>query len=98
MPCCADYMPFPIAPQLSHQYMGQHQHPHNMPLLQAVTQMHQSQSGLGMLQSHGSGLDFVSQHGPVDPPQHLQTLQHPEMPDHLPRRRARKREDIEPAK
>ena len=76
MACCADYMPFPIAPQLHHHtlHMGQHQHPHNMPLLQAVTQMHhQPQSSLGGMQ-HASGLDFMTQHGPIDPHQHLQSL------------------------
>lgn len=76
MACCADYMPFPIAPQLHHHtlHMGQHQHPHNTPLLQAVTQMHhQPQSSLGGMQ-HASGLDFMTQHGPVDPHQHLQSL------------------------
>lgn len=94
MACCADYMPFPIAPQLHHHplHMGQHQHPHNMPLLQAVTQMHhQPQSGLGGMQ-HASGLDFMTQHGPGDPHQHLQSLQQAELSDHLPRRRNRKHE------
>ena len=66
-----------------------------MPLLQAVTQMNQSQSGLGTM-THASSLDFVSgQHGPVDPQQHLQALQHPEMPDQVPRRRSRKREEMD---
>ncbi|DBA70695.1 TPA: hypothetical protein ACH3X2_012071 [Trebouxia sp. C0005] len=89
-----NYMPFPIAPQLHHHplHMGQHQHPHNMPLLQAVTQMHhQPQSGLGGMQ-HASGLDFMTQHGPGDPHQHLQSLQQAELSDHLPRRRNRKHE------
>ena len=75
--------------------MGQHQHTHNMPLLQAVTQMNQSQSGLEAM-PHASSLDFVSsQHGPVDPQQHLQ---HPEMSDQVPRRRSRKREEIDASK
>ncbi|KAL3152984.1 hypothetical protein ABBQ38_012012 [Trebouxia sp. C0009 RCD-2024] len=88
------YMAFPLAPHLHHQYMGQHQHSNNMPLLQAVTQMNQSQSGLGAMQ-HASSLDFGAQHGPVDPHQHLQG---PETSDHLPRRRVRKREETDAAK
>ena len=88
-PCCAEYMAFPLAPHLHHQYLGQHPHSNNMPLLQAVTQMNQSQSGLEAMQ-HASSLDFVAQHGPVDPHQHLQD---PETSDHLPRRRIRKREE-----
>lgn len=94
LPCCADYMPFPIAPHLHHQYMGQHQHSHNMPLLQAVTQMNQSRGGM----PHASSLDFVSHDGPVDPQQHLQPLQHLEMSDQAPRRRSRKRDEIDASK
>ncbi|KAL0044112.1 hypothetical protein WJX82_010449 [Trebouxia sp. C0006] len=36
-----NYMPFPIVPQLHHHtlHMGQHQHPHNTPLLQAQAEL-----------------------------------------------------------
>lgn len=69
-----------------------------MPLLQAVTQMHhQPQSSLGVMQ-HSSGLEFMTQHGPVDPHSHLQSLQQAELSDHLPRRRIRKRDELEATK
>ena len=58
-------------------------------MLQAVTQMNQSHSGLNVMPPHPSSLDFESQQ-----PEHLQALQHPES-DHLPRRRSRKREEID---
>lgn len=93
-------MPFPIAPQLHHpMHMGQHQHPHNMQLLQAVTQMrHQPHTGLNALPQHPSGLDYMGQHGPVDPHQHLQALQQGDLSDQIPRRKNRKRDELDAGK
>lgn len=74
-----------------------------MPMLQAVTQMHHPhQTGMGIMQPHSTGMEYMNHQGPVDPQLHLQqNMQQAMQPDlsaEVPRKRSRKRDEIDPNK
>ena len=71
-----------------------------MPMLQAMTHLHHpQQAGMGILQPHSAGLDFITHQGPMDPHQHLQqAMQHSELTAEVPKRRNRKRDELDPTK
>lgn len=78
-----------------------HMSQHNMPMLQAVTHMHHpQQGGMGLMQPHSASLDFLVHQGPVDPAQHMQQpmQHHTDLSAEVPRRRNRKRDELDPTK